>query len=109
MTDSLKPLPWQEQLWLRMTSQIPQGRLPHALLFAGPRGVGKRHYARALTAFVLCEARSSFACGECRSCKQFAAGQHPNVFHVQRRVDEKTGKEKRDISIEQVRELGEQL
>ena len=52
MTDALKPLPWQEELWLRMTTQVIQQRLPHALLFIGPRGVGKRHFAYALTAFL---------------------------------------------------------
>jgi DNA polymerase-3 subunit delta' len=108
-SDLLEPLPWQEELWLQVTSLALQSRLSHALLFAGPQGVGKRHFAKALTAFILCEARSGHACGGCRSCLQFAAGHHPNAIQLQRDVDEKTGKQKRDISIEQVRELGERL
>lgn len=109
MSDVLKPLPWQEDLWLRVTSLVLQNRLTHALLIAGPRGVGKRHFAKALTAFILCETRSGFACGQCRSCLQFTAGHHPNSITLQRDVDDKTGKEKRDIGIEQIRELGERL
>ena len=109
MSEMLKPLPWQEDLWLRVTSLVLQDRLTHALLIAGPRGVGKRQFARALTAFILCEARSGFACGACRSCLQFEAGHHPNAVTLQREVDEKTGKEKRDIGIEQIRDLGERL
>ncbi|MES2491271.1 MAG: AAA family ATPase [Pseudomonadota bacterium] len=109
MSDMLKPLPWQEDLWLRVTSLVLQSRLTHALLIAGPRGVGKRHFAKALTAFIICEARSGYACGQCRSCLQFTAGHHPNSVYLQRDVDDKTGKEKRDISIEQIRELGERL
>lgn len=109
MSDMLKPLPWQEELWLRVTTLVLQSRLTHALLIAGPLGVGKRHFAKALTAYMLCEARSGYACGQCRSCLQFTAGHHPNATVLQRLVDEKTGKEKRDISIEQIRELGERL
>lgn len=109
MSEMLKPLPWQEDLWLRVTSLVLQNRLTHALLIAGPRGVGKRHFAKALTAFILCETRSGFACGQCRSCLQFTAGHHPNAMTLQRDVDDKTGKEKRDIGIEQIRELGERL
>jgi DNA polymerase-3 subunit delta' len=109
MSDMLKPLPWQEDLWLRVTTLVLQNRLTHALLIAGPCGVGKRHFAKALTAFILCETRSGFACGQCRSCLQFTAGHHPNSMTLQREVDDKTGKEKRDIGIEQIRELGERL
>lgn len=109
MSDMLKPLPWQEELWLRVTTLVLQNRLTHALLLAGPSGVGKRHFAQALTAFILCEKRSGYACGECRSCLQLTAGHHPNALHVQREVDEKTGKQKRDISIDQIREVGERL
>ncbi|TXH03543.1 MAG: DNA polymerase III subunit delta' [Nevskiaceae bacterium] len=109
MSDLFKPLPWQAALWGRMTALITEGRLAHALLLAGPQGVGKRHFARALTSFLLCEKRDAYACGQCRSCLQLSAGQHPNAFLLQREVDEKTGKQKRDIAIEQVRDLGERL
>lgn len=108
MNEDLKPLPWQVDLWLQVTSLATSGQLGHALLLAGPRGVGKRQFARALTAFVLCEQKSGYACGNCRSCQQFIAGTHPNAISLQRGVDDK-GKEKRDISVEQVREFSEKL
>jgi DNA polymerase-3 subunit delta' len=75
-----RPLPWQQALWLDTSALVLQGRLPHALLLAGPAGVGKRQFARALAAFVLCETRSGYACGQCRSCAQLAAGNHPNAL-----------------------------
>jgi DNA polymerase-3 subunit delta' len=79
MTAALwRPLPWQQELWLEQTSLILQKRLPHALLMVGGAGIGKRWFARALTAFALCEQRSGYACGQCRSCMQLAAGTHPN-------------------------------
>lgn len=79
MNDLLKPLPWQQELWLELTASVLAGRLHHALLLAGPAGVGKRRFVRALTAFMLCEQRSGYACGECRSCQQFIAGTQPNA------------------------------
>jgi DNA polymerase-3 subunit delta' len=75
----LVPLPWQQELWLELSALALQQRLPHALLLAGPGGVGKRHFALALLAFVLCESRSGYACGTCRSCQQLAVGAQPNA------------------------------
>ncbi|WP_051361843.1 hypothetical protein [Solimonas soli] len=77
-----RPLPWQQDLWLEQTSLILQQRLPHALLMIGGAGIGKRWFARALIAFALCEQRSGYACGQCRSCVQLGAGTHPNASVV---------------------------
>ena len=59
--------------------------LPHALLLAGPAGVGKSQFASALVQRLLCsetrEAADS-ACGECPSCRLFASGNHPDFRHV---------------------------
>lgn len=109
MSAEPKPLPWQQELWLEVTAQALQRRLAHALLLAGPRGVGKRDFARALAAFLLCEARSGYACGRCRSCDQLAAGTHPNLIVLSPEVDEKTGKTRRDISVDQIREFSEKM
>lgn len=76
----LKPLPWQQQAWLEVTSLVLQRRLAHALLISGPAGVGKRQFARALVAFVLCSEPSGYACGACRSCQQLAVGTHPDAL-----------------------------
>jgi len=78
--DLRKPLPWQSTLWLDLTSLVLQEQLPHALLLQGPSGVGKRWFARALAAFLVCERRSGYACGSCRSCVQMAVGAHPNAL-----------------------------
>jgi len=75
-----QPLPWQQDLWLDLSSLVLQKQLSHALLMSGPVGVGKRHFAHALAAFLLCESRSGYACGRCRSCAQLAAGNHPNAL-----------------------------
>lgn len=83
---NLQPLPWQQDLWMDLTGQYQAGRLHHALLLAGPQGVGKRHFARALAAFMLCEQRAeaggATACGKCRACQQLSAGTQPNASHI---------------------------
>lgn len=80
MSEALwRPLPWQQERWLEASALVLQKRLPHALLLVGGAGVGKRWFARALAAFALCEQRSGYACGRCRSCVQLAAGSHPNA------------------------------
>ena len=52
--ERLTPLPWQEALWRQLATA--RERLPHALLLHGARGIGKRHFARALAHALLCEA-----------------------------------------------------
>jgi DNA polymerase-3 subunit delta' len=55
-------------------------RVPHALLFTGPEGVGKRTAALALAQALNCrEPRVDDACGECLSCRKIAQGIHPDV------------------------------
>ena len=59
--------------------------IPHALLFTGPEGVGKRMTARALAMALNCRAdqvRKS-ACGQCRSCRQIVSGTHPDIILIQ--------------------------
>ena len=64
---------------------LVSGRTHHAYLFDGPDGVGKELTARALAARLLCEDESlapdDDACGQCRSCRLLAAGNHGD-FHL---------------------------
>ena len=99
-----QPLPWQQALWRRVTGAVAGGRLAHALLLAGPRGVGKGHFAAGLSSYLLCEAPAERRpCGECRSCVQIAAGVHPNLIRLAPAED------RRDIAIEDIRALLERL
>lgn len=104
-------LPWQADLWRRVNEARRGGRLGHALLFAGPAGVGKRSFARRLAGSLMCESRADDGrpCGSCRGCVQVAAGSHPNLTWMTREFNEKTEKEKRDISMDQLRAMMERL
>ena len=81
-----------------------RGRLAHAYLFTGPPGVGKLATARALAMGLHCETVPFEACGVCPACRTIAAGTSPDVRSIIAPV-----KDKRDISIDQVRELQRDL
>ncbi len=95
------PLPWQWEPWRRLVASIDEGRLPHALLLIGRRGSGKRLFAEALAARLLCghPGEEGMACGRCRGCRLFLAGNHPDVLHLEPPPD------KEAIVVDQVREL----
>ncbi len=74
---------WLDASWQALCAL--DGRMPHALLFAGPAGLGKRELADALAARLLCErprASDGHACGECEACAWRLAGNHPDLHCV---------------------------
>lgn len=74
-------LPWQIEDAKRLLSD--QQQLPHALLIHGLAGSGKRTFALALAASLLCEDRQhTQACGRCQGCVWLAAGTHPDFKQV---------------------------
>jgi DNA polymerase-3 subunit delta' len=88
----------------RLRRAAASGRVAGSYLLIGPAGIGKRLLADAFAARLLCaEPVGDDACGVCAHCTRLAAGSHPDLHLVER--DE----ERRDIRIEQVRELGRWL
>ena len=61
-------------------------RLPHALVFQGPEGVGKATAARVLAAALLCEeaAPDRRPCATCAACRKVAHRNHPDFMSVER-------------------------
>ena len=57
-------------------------RLPHALLFAGPEGIGKKKIAFALAQGLLCE-KAHPACGQCPSCVSVQNQKNPHIMFIQ--------------------------
>lgn len=78
----LAPLVGHEGLRSLLADAAAVGRLPQALLFAGPRGVGKQRLALWLAQLLACdraETPRTEACGACRPCRQVLSLQHPDV------------------------------
>jgi DNA polymerase-3 subunit delta' len=99
--DQEQPIAWLRDAWRA-------GRLPHALVFSGPIGVGKGTTARALAALFLCQnPKTDEPCGACASCRTMATDVHPDFHAVYRqliRLDQSTKSVARDLSIHVVRD-----
>ena len=105
------PLPsWCRAQWNVLAARAANGTLPHALLLCGPQGLGKRALTEAFVRARLCEStRDGNACGSCKACKLLAAGTHPDRMLVTLEVNEKTGKLRKEILIDQIRDLSARL
>ena len=57
------------------------GRWPHAFVFAGPSGVGKKMVALAMAQALVCE-KAATACGECGPCLRIAKQQSESLFLI---------------------------
>lgn len=98
------PYPWQQSEWQHLRAQLANKKLPHALLIAGPKGIGKRHLADAFTQLVLCQTPiEGVPCASCRACQLNQAKTHPDMLWLELEDDSKT------IKVDQVRALTETL
>ena len=70
----------QEQAKNMLRRMLMGDRLPHALLFHGPEGVGKKAMALYLAMAVNCLQHPWKPCGTCNICRSFAAFQHPDLL-----------------------------
>lgn len=64
---------------------IERGRTAQGYLFVGPRGIGKRTFARKLAQCLFCQRIPDAqleACGACNACQQVAAGTHPDLLEI---------------------------
>lgn len=92
--------PWQHDQWSSVTKMVTDQRLPHALLLAGPAGMGKQHFATTLANYMVCRhKKENMFCGACKDCLLFQAGTHPDIVNI---CSEETFKQ---IRIEQVRNM----
>ena len=104
MTDSTKPayrvlarkyrpktfseLIGQEALVRTLSNAITLGRLAHAFVFTGVRGIGKTSTARLLAKGLNCIGPDGMSdatlepCGICEPCQSIAAGRHVDVLEI---------------------------
>ncbi len=98
------PYPWQQDLWEQLHKLRMREQLPHAILFAGPDGVGKYELAQAFAWSLLCKSSSDYGkpCGQCSGCNLMMASSHPDYRVIE---PEEEGKA---IKIDSIREFIEQ-
>jgi len=91
---SFPELVGQDHVRRALANALDTGRLHHAYLFAGTRGVGKTTIARILAKSLNCESQgvSSAPCGTCGACQEIDAGRFVDLIEVdaasRTRVDE---------------------
>lgn len=118
--------PWNQPIFDSVKRMLEGGRLPHALLLHGPRGVGKLELAERIGQLLLCEGQNR-PCGKCEGCRWYLAGTHPDLRRLEpealakvpeiegeegEEAAEPSSKKKKpslDIKIEQVRALADFL
>jgi DNA polymerase-3 subunit delta' len=61
-----------ERIVAALRGALRSGRVPHALLFTGPRGVGKFTLARMFAQAANCERLTDNFCGECHTCRRIS-------------------------------------
>ena len=73
----------QEPITRILKNALDQGRIAHAYLFSGPRGVGKTSTARILAKALNCEhGPTSTPCGTCSFCTSITDGASVDVMEI---------------------------
>lgn len=114
----MKLYSWQKESWKRLTDL--SGRLPHALLLKGRRGIGKLSLGRTWVQSLLCErpGGNGLPCGACPACAWFEQGNHPDFRLIEPEPSTEEGggtgegqgkRSKSHIGVGQIRELADFL
>ncbi len=82
---NFKSLIGQNHIKVTIQNELETGKIAHAYLFSGPRGVGKTTVARLIAKSVNCLNRKkdeSEPCDKCDSCREFLAGKSLDIIEI---------------------------
>jgi DNA polymerase III subunit gamma/tau len=80
---SFEELEGQDFVVASLSNSIASGRIAHAYLFAGPRGIGKTSAARILAKSLNCEqGPTAQPCGTCANCREITQGNALDVIEI---------------------------
>ncbi len=72
----------QAEIKKSLSNLVKDGQIPHAMMFLGPKGVGKLAMAMALAGNLICkDTENGVACGKCSSCLKHEKMIHPDIHY----------------------------
>ncbi len=96
----------QEKIVNFLETALTSDNLAQSYLFLGPRELGKYTLAERFLKILFCRAdQGAVPCGQCSDCRQLTAGVHPDVSIIRRELDDKKKREKKEIAVDQIRNL----
>ncbi len=99
----IERLPAHAPAWTAIYQLLEKQRMPHALLFTGPRHAGILQFVNRLMSILVCQNPESAPCGYCQPCHLLLQGTHPDIRYVRQDTPASP------IKIEQIRALQESV
>lgn len=95
---AVQPLyPWLNTAWQTYIQIQQAGRLSHALIVQSQAGLGIEILSQYMSQSLICIAFDGTSCQNCKGCKLFLSGNHPDIHNIQT--------DKNQITVDTIREL----